>query len=176
MEYSNLIIDELLGDFKKNLGLDFEKYRNHVYRVFLNCKLIDSLSENEEKYAVAAVFHDIGIWTDYTIDYIDPSITQALIYLTEVKKVEWSEEITAMIKWHHKISSYKGENSTTINTFRKADWIDVWFGLLSFGVNRKHTREIRKALPNRGFHLFLAKKVGANLFHNPLNPLPMFKK
>lgn len=59
------------------MGEDFDKYRNHVYRVFLNCRLIDSDTSNEEKDAITAVFHDIRIWTDYTIDYLEPSVAQA---------------------------------------------------------------------------------------------------
>lgn len=38
---------------------------------------------NAEKYAIAAVFHDIGIWTNHTLDYLDPSAGQAKAYLTE---------------------------------------------------------------------------------------------
>ena len=58
-----------------------------MYTVFfLNCLLIDCEKNNEEKYAIASVFHDVGIWTDHTFDYLDPSIEQAKIYLTEIKK------------------------------------------------------------------------------------------
>jgi len=61
MQYSNAIIESLLQNYKQVIGADYEKYRNYVYRVFLNCILIDTVKSNEEKYAIAAVFHDIGI-------------------------------------------------------------------------------------------------------------------
>jgi HD superfamily phosphodiesterase len=91
MEYSNKIIDELMSKFKLVIDADYEKYRNHVYRVFLFSILLDSDKSNEEKYAIAAVFHDIGIWTDGTIDYLNPSIAQANNYLRETGKEEWIE-------------------------------------------------------------------------------------
>ena len=41
MEYSNKIIEDIMPKFKSALGADYDKYKNHVYRVFLNCLLID---------------------------------------------------------------------------------------------------------------------------------------
>lgn len=176
MDYSNKVTEGLLEKYRMALGADFDKYRNHVYRVFLNCLIIDAEKGNEEKYAIAAVFHDIGIWTDHTIDYLDPSIKQAEIYLAETGKQDWIDEITLMINWHHKTSGYKDRYSATVETFRKADWIDVSLGWLGFGVNKFEIRENRKMLPNLGFHFFLVKQITKNFFRHPLNPLPMFKK
>ena len=172
----NKIIEDLLLKFKPAIGADYDKYRNHVYRVFSNCLLIDSNKSNEEKYAIASVFHDIGIWTDHTIDYLKPSIEQARIYLAETGKQDWTDEITLMIHWHHKTSKYKGEHSNIVENFRKADWIDVSLGLKTFGINRKKIKENRKRLPNLGFHWFLIKATTKNFFRHPLNPLPMFTK
>jgi hypothetical protein len=175
MEYSNTIIETLLYNFKPAIGNDLEKYRNHVYRVFLNCLIMDKEKNNEEKYAVVAVFHDIGIWTDHTIDYLDPSVGQLSLYLTGSGKQEWVDECSRMINWHHKTTSYTGPFKQTVEIFRKADWIDVSLGLLTYGFDRRSIRENRQKLPNRGFHLFLLKKLAGNFFRHPLNPLPMFK-
>lgn len=175
MKHSALI-DNLLQEFTHYLGPDYDKYRNHVHRVFLNCLLLDREKENEEKYAIAAVFHDIGIWTDHTIDYLDPSIEQAKKYLNDTGRPHWKEEISLMIDWHHKVSGYKGPYSQTTGTFRKADWIDVSLGLLQFGADKKETRQNRRRFPNRGFHWFLVKKITRNFFRHPLHPLPMFRK
>jgi hypothetical protein len=176
MSYSNKVVEDLLEKFRVVIGKDFDKYRNHVYRVFLNCLIMDAEKSNEEKYAIAAVFHDIGIWTDHTIDYLNPSIEQAKIYLTKSGKQDWMDEISLMINWHHKTSSYKGRHAAIVENFRKADWIDVSLGLLTFGVNKFKIKENRKKLPNLGFHLFLVKQITKNFFRHPLNPLPMFKK
>ena len=176
MQYSNAIIESLLQNYKQVIGADYEKYRNYVYRVFLNCILIDTVKSNEEKYAIAAVFHDIGIWTDNTIDYLNPSIEEARRYLWQSGKQHWIDEIGLMIYWHHKISSYKSEYADTVETFRKADYIDVSLGLFTYDFDKKAISINRKRFPNAGFHLFLVKRIAKNLFRHPLKPLPMFTK
>jgi hypothetical protein len=176
MEYSNKIIEDIMPKFKPVLGTDYDKYKNHVYRVFLNCLLIDGEKDNEEKYALAALFHDIGIWTNDTFDYLDPSIEQAKIYLTETNKTAWIDEICLMIYWHHKINKYQGAHEGIVETFRKADWIDVSLALLTFKFDKKKINETRRRFPNLGFHIFLIKETIKNLFKHPLNPLPIFKK
>lgn len=158
------------------LGRDFEKYHHHVYRVFSNCLLLDEVPDNREKYAITAVFHDIGIWTNHTFDYLDPSIALVKIYLNETGRPDWFSEISNMIYWHHKLSQYKGAHEKTVEIFRKADWMDVSWGLLNFGVERQKISVFRKRFPNAGFHLFLAKQSVRNFFRHPLNPLPVFKR
>lgn len=176
MEFAQNTIEELLSRYKISIGVDFGKYRNHVYRVFLNCILIDTDKSNEEKYAIAAVFHDIGIWTDSTIDYLKPSIAQMEKYLQENNTREWSEEIALMIYWHHKTSAYRGMHSRTVETFRKADWIDVSLGWINFGIDKKMIRSNRRAFQNLGFHVFLLRKIIRNFFRHPFSPLPMFTR
>lgn len=175
--YSPLVtIKHLLLRFKPQMGREYHKYKNHVYRVYFNCLLLNDLPSQAEKFAIAAVFHDIGIWTDHTIDYLDPSVAQAKLYLEEVDKQEWSEEISDMILWHHKLSRYQGPYEWTVETFRQADWIDVSFGLLSFKADKQQIKLNRIKYPNLGFHFFLLKEVGKNFLRHPLNPLPMFRR
>lgn len=176
MYYQNKLIEELLLKFKPVTGRDYERYRNHVYRVFLNCTLRDNAGHNEEKYAVAAVFHDIGIWTNHTFDYLQPSIEQLKVYLYSKEKQVWEEEISKMIYWHHKITRYQGPFDKTVETFRKADWMDVSLGLLHFDADKKKIKEYKKHFPNRGFHLFLVRQTLKNFIKHPLNPIPVFKK
>ena len=175
MTYTNNLIEDILNNFSVVLGNDYEKYRNHVYRVFLNCKMIDNEVENEWKYATAATFHDIGIWTNNTIDYLQPSMEQAKIYLISENKQAHIDELMQMIYWHHKRSVYKGEYKTA-EVFRKADYIDVSLGLITFGYSANEISKTRKLFPNKGFHLFLINRIVKNLFRHPLNPLPMFTR
>ncbi len=176
MEYSNKIIEDLIQKFKPAMGEDYDRYKNHVYRVFLNCLLIDNEKTNEEKYAIAAVFHDIGIWTNHTFDYLDPSIEQARIYLAEIGKQDLIDEISLMIYWHHKVGKYKGKHEKIVESFRKADWIDVSLGLLTFGFDKQKIKENRSKLANLGFYIFLIKKIIKNFIKHPLNPIPVLKK
>jgi len=176
MEYQNQVIENLLAKFKTDLGSGYDRYKNHVYRVFLIAVVIDKDKSNEEKYAIACVFHDIGIWTNHTFDYLQPSIEQASIHLTEIGKQDWVEEITLMISWHHKMSRYRGKHETIVENFRRADWIDVSLGLLNFGADKKKIKEIRKSIPTLGFHMFLLNASLKNFLKHPFNPLPMIKK
>ena len=164
-----------MDSYSGSIGIDFARYKNHVSRVFYSCLLLDKDPANEEKYAIAAVFHDIGIWTDHTIDYLNPSIAQVKKFLTNSGKEKWIEEISLMIYWHHKPRVYKGKYQETVDNFRKGDWIDVTLGVRKFGVESTQLKSLRKKFPNLGFHLFLVKKIARNFLMHPLRPLPMFK-
>lgn len=168
-------IDAILARFKDLIGADFNRYKNHVCRVYLNCVMMDTDASNNEKYAIAASFHDIGIWTNQTFDYLAPSEHQAKQYLSENKREEWIEEIRAMIHFHHKVTRYRGPDERTVDIFRKADWIDVSLGLVKFGQSSRTIAETKKRFPNLGFHSFLLKESSKNFLKHPLRPLPMFR-
>lgn len=177
MRHSISIIDDLMQPYQSIIGTDFDKYKNHVCRVFLNCKMLDNNPENEEKYAIASVFHDIGIWTDHTFDYLKPSIIKSKAYLNEIGKLLWMYEIALMIDMHHKVSEYRGKYYKTVEIFRKADWMDVSLGLLRFGADKQNIKTNQNQYKNLGFHLFLLKQATKNFLQHPFkNPLPMFKK
>ena len=169
------LIDEVLEKYRQVILDDYERYRNHVYRVFSNCLLLDPDVANHEKYAIAAAFHDIGIWTNQTFDYLQPSEHQAIVYLTALGRTEWIEEITSMIHWHHKFTSFQGKYQKTVESFRKSDWIDVSLGLITFG-HEQNFSVARRKFPNLGFHLFLIKQTSKRFFKHPLSPLPMLRK
>ena len=64
-----------------------------------------------QKIAIAAAFHDLGIWTDRHLRLpaaVDPAGARA--YLAGCGRAEWTPEVTAMILEHHKITTYRGEH------------------------------------------------------------------
>jgi hypothetical protein len=93
-------IDEVLSDHESELGHDFIAYRNHAYHVVNLCAAIVKDRVDLEKIAVAAVFHDLGIWTDKTFDYIAPSVALAREYLVAHGREAWIAEIEEMIEDH----------------------------------------------------------------------------
>src|SRR5215217_1950230 len=97
------IIDDVLNDHATALRDDFSGYRNHVYRIVNLCVAIAGRSELE-KIAVAAVFHDLGIWTNGTFDYLAPSMALAHDYLVARAREDWTADIEGMIADHHKIT------------------------------------------------------------------------
>jgi len=176
MMENNNIIDTILSEYKRDLGKHFETYKNHVYRIYNFVLLLDNDKTNHKKYAIAAVFHDLGIWSSKTFDYLNPSIALAENYLIKNEKEPWIEEISLMIDMHHKRSFYKGDFQNTVEVFRKADWIDVTLGIKKYGLFKSEIKTIQKQFPNKGFHWFLTKQTFFNFLKNPMNPLPMFKK
>lgn len=170
----NDTIDSILESYRENLGGDFDQYKNHVYRVY-NFALPRMKTEEEIKtLSIAAAFHDLGIWTNNTFDYLKPSIELARNYCTAngINNIV-SEEIEIIIDQHHKLSRIK--ESRIAEIFRQADLTDLSLGLIRMGTDRKMIRIIRGTLPNKGFHLNLTRLFFKNLFVNPLNPLPMYK-
>ena len=138
-------IDHLLGLYHVALGRDYEKYKNHVYRVFnlaMHLRQGTANEEDEEKLAIAAVLHDIGIWTNRTFDYLEPSIREMDEKLRMLEKMKWAEEIKLMIDMHHKRSVYTGPFEKNVEIFRKADWIDLTKGQVGHGVDRDFLYEL----------------------------------
>jgi hypothetical protein len=84
-----------------------EGYRNHVHRM-LNfcCALHNSVEKERQKLTIAGCFHDIGIWTGHTFDYLPPSVLAAKEYLELDGLGAWTSEVALMIDQHHEFRSY----------------------------------------------------------------------
>jgi len=128
-----------------------------------------------EKVALAAAFHDLGIWTAHTFDYLAPSIELAREELCCAGHGDWRDTVAGMIREHHKVRRFRGDGAGLIEPFRRADWIDVSLGALSFGLPRECIRAIRARWPNAGFHRRLAQLTLTRLRSHPLSPIPVLK-
>jgi hypothetical protein len=172
---SDPTIDEVLGDHASDLRHDFTGYRNHVYRVVNLCTAIVGDRGDLEKVAVAAAFHDLGIWTNKTFDYIPPSMALAREYLTARGQADWIAEIERMIADHHKITPSTSGPDSLVEAFRRADWIDVTRGLRGFGIPRPFIARLFATWPDAGFHWRLLTLTLDRFRCHPLTPLPMVK-
>src|SRR5262245_44808360 len=184
-------VEEVLHNHASELGHDLIAYRNHVYRVVNLCLAIVGGSRVElEKLAVAAVFHDLGIWTDHTFDYIAPSVARAREHLAARGMAAWIPETEAMIVNHHKVTASRPhpdpstiargalsgvEGQSLVESFRRADWIDVTRGLRRFGLPRTCVAAVAATWPSAGFHRRLVELTIDRWWKHPLNPLPMVK-
>src|SRR5262249_16255094 len=128
-----------------------------------------------EKLAVAAVYHDLGIWTNHTFDYIAPSVALAREHLAGRGMADWIPEIEAMIVDHHKITSSRADQPSLVEPFRRPDWIAVARGLRRFGLPRTVIAAVAAAWPSAGFHRRLVELTIDRWWKHPLNPLPMVK-
>jgi hypothetical protein len=169
-------LDRVLEAHAAALGADFTAYRNHAYRVANLCVALRPCDgESFEKVALAAAFHDLGIWSARTFDYLPPSIALARDHAACHGHADWREVLAAMIAKHHKIRRYRGASAELVESFRRADWVDVSHGALSFGLPRAALREIFAQWPDAGFHKRLVQLTLARVRTNPLSPLPVLK-
>ena len=87
-------LDRVLETHAVALGGDFMAYRNHTYRVVNFCAALAPCADvTLEKVALAAAFHDLGIWTAHTFDYLAPSIDFACNHLDCAGHGEWRDTI-----------------------------------------------------------------------------------
>lgn len=169
-------LEALLQPWQNLLEGDYQGYRNHVYRMLHCCFALHVCEpQAQQKLMIAAAFHDIGLWTENTLDYIAPSVHPAMHYLEQQGLADWSEEISLMITEHHKIRRFGDKRYPLVEVFRRADLVDLSRGLVRFGLSRRFLRELNACFPNAGFHAGLMRKAGRWLKKHPLRPAPMIK-
>ena len=171
-------VNAVLEHHAPALGHDLVAYRNHVYRVANLCLAMIAGARDRvalEKIAVAAVFHDLGIWTNRTFDYIAPSIALARAHLVARAQADWLPEIESMIVDHHKITPSGPQRTPLVEPFRRADWIDVTRGLRTFGIPRRFIALVFAVWPSAGFHWRLLELTLDRFLKHPLTPLPMVR-
>lgn len=170
----NATLEELTARYRSVLGADEASYLGHVRRVLhfyekLRGRPLDQLD------VIAAFFHDLGIWTDRTNDYLPPSVREARAYLEETGRAEHTNLIAAMIEQHHKLRRYTGPHAERTEAFRRADLIDFSFGLYRAGLPRAELQRTFAEYPPGDFRKFLLGLAGKWSVKYPLRPFPIFK-
>mmetsp|Transcript_8246 Transcript_8246/g.12009 ORF Transcript_8246/g.12009 Transcript_8246/m.12009 type:complete len:216 (-) Transcript_8246:59-706(-) len=161
---NNSVIEKYLPRYQKLLGLDYDGYRNHLYRVLsFSIHFLHGDQTYRDEIATALVYHDIALWTDKTNAYIEPSVARAKLDLGITQpNLSLIEDI---IYWHHKITPFKGQHAQVVNAVRKADWVDFSFGVVHYGLSRQHVSKVRNAIPEAGFHDTLTQFTLGNRSH-----------
>lgn len=170
-------LDELFAPWRTALGRDYPAYRHHVERLLALCEMLAAragVTLDPVALRVAGVYHDLGIWSDGTFDYLAPSTARARDWLAAHGRDDLAEQVTAMIGQHHKVRP-AGPATDPVEIFRRADWMDVTLGMLNAGLPRAGYRSLLRQFPDAGFHLRLVQLSGKQLLAHPLNPLPMFR-
>ena len=146
-------IDALLASYATQIGQDLPGYRNHVYRaVTYAMHFLGNAPAHEKLVETVFVYHDIGLWTDHALAYLEPSEAVAL---ADNAKHGWDLDVQALqgaIHWHHKITPYHGPHQAVIEACRKADWIDANKGMVRKGMSKANIKAVEAAFPNLGFH------------------------
>ena len=154
----------MLGQIAEHLGEEFQANEQAVQRIVMQFVAAPD-------YA----FHDIGIWTERTFDYLEPSVRAAAAWLDGAGRSAWTDEIAEAIRQHHKLTPWRGDKTSIIEPFRKADLVDVSRGLVTFGLPRGFLRALYAQWPGAGFHRRLIGLELAHLRKDPLHPLPMVR-
>lgn len=174
------LLDGILETFRSALMADYPGYRNHCLRVYHLTKAFTAArdyplaADSEDSIAIACAFHDLGIWTDHTFDYLAPSIRRAADWLAQNDHAALRERVALMIENHHKVSEFSTD--VLVDCFRRADWLDVSLGVLNAGLPRGEYRALLRAFPDAGFHWRLVQLSARQLVRDPLHPLPMFRR
>eukprot|EP01038_Epipyxis_sp_PR26KG_P004088 gene4088-5836_t len=158
-------LDKILKNYQEIIGGDYDGYRNHIYRVLsYSLHFLDGDASQEGKVLkyllaieAALVFHDIGLWTDRQLSYLEPSTFRANQELGSIYSNDELELVSDIIKWHHKITPFVGKNAAIVNAVRKADWVDATMGLVNYGMPLKHLNTVNNALSESDFHATLVK-------------------
>jgi len=173
----SIFIETILQEYQNIIDRDYQGYLNHCKRVAACCLILsqDSREDTIRKIAIAVAFHDIGIWTSKTIDYLEPSVKVMLSYLTLHQLLDWQIEITLMITEHHKLTTTKCSEYPLVEYFRQADYADFSLGLLRSNIPRNEFKKLTSQHPNAGFHKTLVCLGLKRFLQKPWSPLPMFK-
>lgn len=176
IETSIPLVEDILDEWKDKIGEEYAGYRNHVYRmIYFTQSFREFDDDDQKKIVIAGCFHDLGIWSDNTFDYLPPSIARAREYLVRNGLDRWVPEIEMMIGEHHKLRKYEDINHPTIEAFRKGDLVDCSLGIVKCGLPSAYVRSVKAQFPNAGFHKGLVKTAGRWICRHPLNPVPVLK-
>ncbi|MEM7310868.1 MAG: phosphohydrolase [Planctomycetota bacterium] len=146
-------VEALFEPYRDVIGADLPGYRNHVYRTLTYAMHL--LSRDEAARPVvetALVYHDIGLWTDAELAYLEPSEAKVR---EDAERHGWGLDIdlaVAAIHWHHKVTRYRGKGAPIVEAIRRADWIDATQGRVRKGLTRQQIAKVEADIPNEGFH------------------------
>jgi hypothetical protein len=148
-----VVVEEAFEPLKAIIGDDFSGYKGHIYRVLTYTQ---HFLKGDETYlplvAEALVYHDVGLWTDKTLAYLEPSEERATIALKGKYSQEEMQLIHDIIHWHHKITPFTGAHAAVVDAVRRADWIDASQGFIHQGMPKEHISKVFAAIPEAGFY------------------------
>jgi hypothetical protein len=140
----------------------------------------------ENILGIALAYHDVALWTDGALDYLDPSVKQMDTHVSDPTDSILSKEelkiADIIIQEHHKVTSYSaGKNATVnelVNVARKADWADLTFGVVRWDIHAGLIQAAYDTVPELGFHIMLAnmgKRLSPDSHIGRLTVLKIFK-
>lgn len=169
-------IEEMAARWSGALGSARGAYSGHAYRVLNYARALIDSEKHDEDFALAAAYHDLGIWSDRTFDYLAPSTERAEHFRREAAPGMDAELLRRLIQDHHLLRRPRdGVEPGLRDAFRRADLVDVSRGRLRSGLPANFVRDVVGRFPYRGFHGTLVRTAVRWAFRHPLRPLPMIR-
>jgi len=145
-------VERFIGLVARDVGTDLPAYRNHIYRVLTYAlHFREDDPRGREHIAFALVFHDVGMWTNKDLAYLEPSEVAAERVRPRDMPHLNADLIHDIIHWHHKLTRFSGPDAAIVNAARKADWIDASLGIVRHGVSKEQIARVTSAIPVLGF-------------------------
>jgi hypothetical protein len=110
--------------------------------------LLGNAEVHERLFDAVFVFHDIVLWTDHELAYLEPSEAIAIADSEMFGLGFHPNLLSGAIHWHHKIIPYTGPHRDMIEACRKADWIDASKGMLRKGMSTTAIEEGEARFPS----------------------------
>ena len=169
-------VEEMVAHWGTALGGARAAYSGHAYRVLNYARALIGTERHDAELALAAAYHDLGIWSDRTFDYLGPSQQRAEAFRREGAPDIDAELLALLIKDHHLLRRPRtGSEPALRDAFRRADLVDVSGGTLRAGLPAALVREVEHAFPYQGFHGILLKTAFHWAVRHPFRPLPMLR-
>jgi hypothetical protein len=171
------MLDELLAPHRSGLGTGYWGYRAHCYRMVNWARFFTQPEPHrEDKLAIMTAMHDLPFFLTGNLDYLGLACDLTTNHLKEIGREEWTEELHLMINNHHKMRAYTGPHAPLVEACRRADWIDVSFTKIRYGLPRKLVVEVRATFPMNEAYKAIAMPSIAKYAAGHLNrPLPMMR-
>ncbi len=170
------LIEETLDEWDAAFGAARRAYRGHAYRVFNVTRRLLGRDDADDLLAVTSAFHDLGIWSDSTFDYLAPSVARARTFFEQRAPAVDIDLCVRTIENHHALRRYVTEPAAdVVDAFRRGDLVDASRGWLRAGMDRRFLRELVAQWPYAGFHGIIIRTALGWMLRHPLRPLPMLR-
>lgn len=155
---TDVMVEACLAEVAAPIGADLPGYRGHVYRVFTYAMhFLKGESRWRRPVGYALAFHDVGLWTDKNLAYLEPSEAVAERLRPKLGADLDPVLIRNIIHWHHKVTAFLGPDADVVNAVRKGDWIDASGGMLRKGLSKAQVATVTAEIPAPGFQQTLMR-------------------
>jgi hypothetical protein len=145
----------------------------HGIRVFLIADRLATARElkvDREVLLIAGLLHDVGLYD--AASHGGVYVKEGAEFTAEIlRKQDWDEDRIRLcfdaIERHHELRS-QWDRGDEVELIRRADLVDVSYGLVRFGLSREWIRDLFESVSRDGTYRTIGHEVARVLRHRPL--------